>query len=109
MTCPGYRTERKGGLEFKDLTADTVQRARARGGYDDSSTSSSTSSSSESVLSVSAAGLGAAVTGFTTLLSPAVHRAALYNTFLDLYLPQTDQLDHFAFFNGKGHWRQGCD
>lgn len=117
VACPGYRTEEgSGGLEFRDQTGLTVQRAelryREQNGLSKGRKSSSSSDSScagdggvvEALMpyqSAQSAGSESISPAFTDLLSPAVVRTQLYSTFMDLYLPQVSsgmRLDHFSFY-----------
>jgi len=122
VLCTGYRTEQPRGIEFKDQTALTKQRAKGeyhrmneKGGTRRSSSSEKnslvdTSSSTKtirdlwdgpSILLPQQSMCGGRNYGMVTphqLSSPAANRSQLYGTFLDIYLPKLVGLDHFRFF-----------
>ena len=128
VPCPGYRSDKPDRIEFKDLTQDTVVRARGQYKAKEARKTSATSSIStlpfvfvdspfdlvESGYASSAydasspESLSLAVTDRPlstlvfppNLLSPVVNRQSMYGAFLDVYMPKAPGggLDHFELF-----------
>ncbi|KAK5122473.1 hypothetical protein LTR85_004057 [Meristemomyces frigidus] len=97
-----YRTEQPGGVEFKDQTSITAQRARehykSKGDPGALIRKSSNSPVNDSKCISSSLPLAGAMPWLgEELISPSVIRSQLYGQFMDIYLPKT-RLDHFSFF-----------
>lgn len=112
VPCPGYRTDQPGGVEFKDQTSITVQRAKEHYRTKESAASVKAKSSSpqDSMFSTPAADAVTLWIGQEpvekmitrifpdNLLSPVVVRQQLYGNFMDIWLPRDAPLDHEGFF-----------
>jgi len=120
VACPGYRTDKAGGIEFKDQTTETVTKAKGFYRAKDAGavvvrvTPASSFLDASPTYSNGGASPPAMVLGENLLhglhyrsldsspediLSPTVNRMQLYDSFMDVYLPKnTSKLDHFSFF-----------
>lgn len=108
VPCPGYRSEKAGGIEFKDQTDLTVQRAN-----DQYRTKSSTpprrpwGSPSHSTFdtrlnSPERDGWALACTVPQTFTSPSMNRSQLMDTFMALYLPRDMTNGNFTYMRILG-------
>ncbi|KAK5747540.1 hypothetical protein LTR17_000183 [Elasticomyces elasticus] len=118
VPCPGYRTDKAGGIEFKDQTTDTVKRATDYYRAKDTalvrkppvlqvtpetswSTPTSGSSPADSFLGQDfLRGYFNTMSSLSEISSPGINRSQLYSSFMDCYLPRNlSDLDHFSFFH----------
>ena len=113
VSCPGYRAEQPGGIEFRDQTGITVKRAKnqqkQKGAIEEVAR---TLPPTKDLSLVRAKPVGSPIpwigdellqrmTVPATMLSPTAFRSQLYSEFIDLYLPRTRAGildDHFSFF-----------
>ena len=106
VACPGYRAAVAGGIEFRDQTSITVQRAKNQQkpkGVDDVAKNLSLVRAKPGGSYIPFLGdeLLHRMTMPATILSPTAFRSQLYSEFIDIYLPRTPPGtldDHFSFF-----------